>query len=488
MADVVEEADAAQATTPRLTYQDIEAADAAYEGIAPFSEWLASVDVDVDEWTRHLDQLNARRAAASPDAADRAAQFAIRAAVLDSGALEGLYEVDRGFTFAVAAETATWQIEMAERGPEVRSLFEAHLRGYELVMDVATQRTPISESWIRKLHEVICQPQDTYRVLTPQGWQDQPLPKGEYKRQPNHPFTLSGTLHSYAPVDATPAEMHSFVSQLQTDAFGAAHPVLQAAYAHYSLVAIHPFADGNGRVARALASVFLYRAASLPLVIYADQRDRYLDALRAADDRHLQPYAAFVYQRALGAIDRIGQLLLIGGLPPVEDSVARLRRVSLTVAGLTHVELDTLAVNLPVQVQGQFEGHITRLGLPGNVQAVAGLQSWGDPPSVAGYRRPINPQGPNGLVVTLMTSPPADARRDRQYEVLVSTSERSYGTFLVQRRDVADVSLEVPLAETHPEVSQELIARIDEYVAAQLQQALAELSEASEASLKDKGY
>lgn len=30
--------------------------------------------------------------------------------------------------------------------------------------------------------------------------------------------------------------------------FVKAHPVLQAAWAHFAFVAVHPFADGNGRV------------------------------------------------------------------------------------------------------------------------------------------------------------------------------------------------------------------------------------------------
>jgi Fic family protein len=53
--------------------------------------------------------------------------------------------------------------------------------------------------------------------------------------------------------------------------------------AHYAFVAIHPFADGNGRVARALASVFTYRAYSVPVLILAESRNDYLTNLEAAD-------------------------------------------------------------------------------------------------------------------------------------------------------------------------------------------------------------
>ena len=41
---------------------------------------------------------------------------------------------------------------------------------------------------------------------------------------------------------------------------GACHPVEFAAEAHYRFVAVRPFRDGNGRVARLLMNLFLLRA------------------------------------------------------------------------------------------------------------------------------------------------------------------------------------------------------------------------------------
>jgi Fic family protein len=77
----------------------------------------------------------------------------------------------------------------------------------------------------------------------------------------------------------TPSEMQRLVSEMRSDSFSSAHPVVQASYVHYGLVVIHPFADGNGRVARALASAFTYRAMSMPIVILSEHKTSYLDAL-----------------------------------------------------------------------------------------------------------------------------------------------------------------------------------------------------------------
>ncbi len=119
---------------------------------------------------------------------------------------------------------------------------------------------------------------------------------------PNHVRTRKGTNHSYAPVDVTPAEMARLTAELRTEAFLSAHPIVQAAYAHYSLVVVHPFADGNGRVARALASAFTYRAISMPIVILSEQRDSYLRSLEISDSGDYQAFVDFMLARSLDTI------------------------------------------------------------------------------------------------------------------------------------------------------------------------------------------
>ena len=46
---------------------------------------------------------------ASPQELERARNVAMRAAAIDTGALKGLYEVDRGITFTVATEGVMWE-------------------------------------------------------------------------------------------------------------------------------------------------------------------------------------------------------------------------------------------------------------------------------------------------------------------------------------------------------------------------------------------
>ncbi|MBU0729281.1 MAG: Fic family protein [Proteobacteria bacterium] len=60
------------------------------------------------------------------------------------------------------------------------------------------------------------------------------------------------------------------------------HPVVQAALAHYELVAIHPFVDGNGRTARLIMNLMLMRKGYAPAIILKNDRKKYYDALEKA--------------------------------------------------------------------------------------------------------------------------------------------------------------------------------------------------------------
>lgn len=68
--------------------------------------------------------------------------------------------------------------------------------------------------------------------------------------------------------------------------------------AHYRLVAIHPFADGNGRTARLVMNVLLLRGGYPPVAVRPEDRKAYLDTLEHASVREdLTPSQTFMHQR-----------------------------------------------------------------------------------------------------------------------------------------------------------------------------------------------
>ena len=70
-------------------------------------------------------------------------------------------------------------------------------------------------------------------------------------------------------------------------------PEVEAAWFHHRFAQIHPFTDGNGRVARALATLVFIRAGWLPLVVRDNRRGDYISALEKADGGDLKPLVTF---------------------------------------------------------------------------------------------------------------------------------------------------------------------------------------------------
>ena len=159
---------------------ELRALDAQYRPFPDFQAFCAAAELDTDLWERVAAGLQQKRTDGAPAAFDRAVEVAIRTAAVDTGAIEGLYEVDRGFTVTVAEEQPGWETEADKKGAAFRQLFASQLRGYELACELAAGDTPINEAWIRELHSEITAGQPTYRVWIPslRKYQQQALPRG----------------------------------------------------------------------------------------------------------------------------------------------------------------------------------------------------------------------------------------------------------------------------------------------------------------------
>jgi Fic family protein len=78
-----------------------------------------------------------------------------------------------------------------------------------------------------------------------------------------------------------------------------------AAQAHYDITAIHPFRDGNGRVARLVLN-YVFRYFDLPyVVIPKEERAHYLDVLEAANQGDMVPFTNFVAEQYEHSLDQV---------------------------------------------------------------------------------------------------------------------------------------------------------------------------------------
>jgi len=96
--------------------------------------------------------------------------------------------------------------------------------------------------------------------------------------------------------------------------------ILQAAWAHWAIARIHPFIDGNGRMARLWQDIVLLRGNLTCAIIRPEDRRNYLDALVSADDGDFNPLVQLIAHRVAATFDRY--LVELGKTAEFEEWVA----------------------------------------------------------------------------------------------------------------------------------------------------------------------
>ena len=76
-------------------------------------------------------------------------------------------------------------------------------------------------------------------------------------------------------------------------------PVLLATWGHWAIARIHPFVDGNGRIARLWQDLVLFRARLSCAIIRPEDRREYVNSLQAADDADFNPLTQLVARRVV---------------------------------------------------------------------------------------------------------------------------------------------------------------------------------------------
>lgn len=249
---------------------------------------------------------------------------------------------------------------------------EQEVAGYADVMDTVFagwKSIPLTENHIRQLHR------DLLRYSTKDERH-----RGDYKTLPNHVEAfgpdgerLGVVFATASPLD-TPRLMSELVAWFQEAGDEASlHPLLAIAVFIVAFLRIHPFQDGNGRLARVLTTLLLLRAgydyvpySSLESVI-EDNKDGYYLALRRTQETlrtetpDWQPWTVF-FLRALREQKRRlekkveRERVLLGDLPELSVQILELAREHgrVTVAGIveaTGVNRNTVKSHLKVLVE-----------------------------------------------------------------------------------------------------------------------------------------
>jgi len=210
----------------------------------------------------------------------------VRRLSVETGILERLYDLDRGTTEALVAQGFLEDLVSRSSTDIEPSRLIDILRDQEgavqLVMDCVGHSRELTKGLIHELHAILTQHQETTLAIDQFGNRREiPLLKGRFKQHPNNPKRPDGTMHEYAPPEQVDSEIDHLLGWLAE--YGDDDPVIVAAWLHHRFTQIHPYQDGNGRVARALTTLVLLRADLLPLIIDRDLRVEYLTGLEAGD-------------------------------------------------------------------------------------------------------------------------------------------------------------------------------------------------------------
>ena len=217
---------------------------------------------------KELDDL---RPLPRPALARMRSQFAIELAYNSNGI--------EGNSLTLAETRLVIEEGISIKGKPLREVFEAlnHQKAFLLLEGFVKKKEHFSERIILDIHRVILSGIDDRYA-------------GRY-RDVN--VRIPGAVKSPPRFEKVPGLMEEYVEYVNSNP-GRLNNLELAAYVHYRFVEIHPFSDGNGRVARLLMNLFLIRHGYPITMILKLDRKKYYDRLKKADLGDMSPFADFI--------------------------------------------------------------------------------------------------------------------------------------------------------------------------------------------------
>jgi Fic family protein len=232
---------------------------------------------------------------------------------IETGIIERIYNIDRSTTQTLIdkgiAESFIPHGATDKPAGIVVQILKAQQDALEGAFGFVKQDRTLSNSFIKELHAVLTRHQETTEGINTLGHLvEVPLMRGDWKNRPNNPKRPDGAIHYYAPPEQVASEMDYLIEMHKNHLEKGVPAEVEAAWLHHRFTQIHPFQDGNGRVARVLASLVFIRAGWFPLVVNRDQRNKYLDVLEKADAGDLLPLIRLFTGIQIDIFKRINEL------------------------------------------------------------------------------------------------------------------------------------------------------------------------------------
>lgn len=191
------------------------------------------------------------------------------------------------------------------KGKPFRDYLEmkGHNEALNRLFEIVSKDVKITEKLIQDFHELI--------LVEPYIDKEAEINPGKWKKLPNYLITRTGERIDFASPENVPRLMSHLVNWLNNHLDPPKrkkkkyqlHPLLIASGFHVEFVKIHPFGDGNGRMARIIVNLILMQSGFVPAIINLKDRENYFDALNLSSLNEPEPLAKVIGKRALKSLE-----------------------------------------------------------------------------------------------------------------------------------------------------------------------------------------
>ena len=144
------------------------------------------------------------------------------------------------------------------------------------VLQMAKDKVELDENTLKDLHQILCEGEAEV---------------GGLYRRVN--ISVKGSNHTPCSYEKVYDRMDKYFVFMQEGPKGDLWEYIS--YLHLQLAKIHPFLDGNGRLARLVLNYELMKNGFMPVIITSDERDKYFSALESFKvDKDIKPFMDFL--------------------------------------------------------------------------------------------------------------------------------------------------------------------------------------------------
>lgn len=217
---------------------------------------------------------------------------------IETGIVEKLYDLTEGITETLIKEgfVESYISHNDTNIPpkKLMGYLNNHFEAMDFIFDLVKSERPLTQGFIKELHSLITQHQDYTEAINSLGERVSiPLLKGEFKVSDNNPRRSDGSIFLYCPPIHVNSEVDNLIKIYNEECEKETNPVILSAWVHHAFTQIHPFQDGNGRIARLLASLILIKNGLLPFTVKRNEKAQYIRALENADKNEPQDLVTF---------------------------------------------------------------------------------------------------------------------------------------------------------------------------------------------------